>query len=413
MNWNEVEIVIPSVLSSPGRADSLRDLITQISQQCPGVWIGIFPQHDPRPKDLAKHAFDVLPAGFRDFSRPWVILIEDDVVLSPEFGTRVLQIIESVDDTVGAVSFFSPMDESRWNHKQYLYEEKHRPFAYTQCVAMRKQVAEHWGDQMMRWYANKGKRYATPDLSFGYCCDELDLKIMISLPSMVQHLGMPSAFKHSAVPKSHLDYRTMLITKSLKPKVILHVGASEGNEASYYHSLRPKQVIWIEPIPVIFRSLENRIAGFREQKAFKLLVSNKSKRHEFTISSHRGISSSIFRFEPAHSKLWPAIFETKTVEMTSARLDDFLDEQGIAPDTVVLDVEGAELLALEGMGSYLDHVRNLVVEYTTIPVLRGGVLFDELNEWITKRGFELKDRKPISADVEDPYSFGDALYVRV
>ena len=201
MNWKEVEIVIPSVLSSPGRADSLRNLLTQISQQCPGVWVRIFPQHDPRPEDLAKHAFDVLSAGFRDFSRPWVILIEDDVKLSPHFGERVPPILDEAGDGIGAVSFFSIKDDVMLKGKRSTYEATSRPFAYTQCIAMRKNVAEHWGDYMMKWYEHK-TIYATPDLSFGYCCDDLGLKIIINLPSLVQHLKMPSAFNHSSFPSS-------------------------------------------------------------------------------------------------------------------------------------------------------------------------------------------------------------------
>jgi hypothetical protein len=202
MEWKDVEIVIPSVLSVPGRSESLRNLLTQISKQCPGVWVRILPQYH-RPKDLPKHAFHVLSAGFRDFSRPWVILIEDDVKLSPEFGRKVLRKIEAVEDIVGAVSFFSVMDEAKWEKKLFMYESTRRPFAYTQCIAMRKHVAEYWGDYMLKWYdANKDKMYICPDLSFGYCCDELGLKIIISLPNMVQHIQMPSVFGHKAFPFS-------------------------------------------------------------------------------------------------------------------------------------------------------------------------------------------------------------------
>jgi FkbM family methyltransferase len=172
-------------------------------------------------------------------------------------------------------------------------------------------------------------------------------------------------------------------------------------------------VIWIEPIPHIFQTLRQRIGKFPNQKAFNLLITDDVREYTFNISDQKGVSSSIFRFTPKHLDLWPIIHEEDTLKIVSTRLDMLLDEQEITPDTVVLDVEGAELLALKGMGSYLDHVRNLVVEYTTIPVLKGGVLFNELDEWICNKGFRLKEKRPVAAqNLEDPLAFGDALYIK-
>ena len=196
LSWKDLEIVIPSVLSVPGRADSLRNLLIQISQQCAGTSVRILPQYH-RPQDLASHAFEVLSEGLKNFAKPWVILIEDDVELSLEFGKRVPPVLEELSDA-GAISFFSPdLHDVRAMHKRQIqHYEISQGFAYSQCVAFRKEVIEGWADRMLDWHA-KCEKYATPDLSISDCCKDMGVKLMVSLPSLVQHIVMKSAFNHN------------------------------------------------------------------------------------------------------------------------------------------------------------------------------------------------------------------------
>ena len=195
MNWDEIEIVIPTVLSVPGRADTLKDLLVQIAEQCPGVLVRVLPQYH-RPEDLALHAFRTLSKGLRDFSRPWVILIEDDVELAQDFGVRVPPVLEEELDSV--VSFFSidPNDVKAFT-KGIRYYEVLGSFAYSQCVAFRREVIEGWSCRMMDWYnKNKDLAYSTPDLSIKDCCTDMGVSVIVSLPSLVQHRVMQSAFNH-------------------------------------------------------------------------------------------------------------------------------------------------------------------------------------------------------------------------
>ena len=201
LSWKDLEIVIPSVLSSEGRANTLRNLLVQISQQCPGVLVRILPQYH-RPNDLAKNAFDVLSEGLRNFSgRPWVILIEDDVELAPNFGEGVPPVLEEHPEA-GAISFFSQdkHDVLALANKDIRYYDVPDSFAYSQCVAFRKEAIEGWAERMLDWHA-KCDRYATPDLSISDCLNDMGFKLIVSLPSLVQHIVMKSAFNHVGTAK--------------------------------------------------------------------------------------------------------------------------------------------------------------------------------------------------------------------
>lgn len=200
MSWSNIEIIIPSVLSIEPRAKALYNLLIQISQQCPDTWVRILPQYN-RPQNLAEHAYKVLSNGFRDFSHPWVLLIEDDVLLSDQFGTLVPDILNNAESDIGAISFFSIEDNHLWKGTPHLYEFTIRPFYCTQCIAMRKEVAEHWGQHMIEW-KKQYPHYSTPDLAFANSCDSLNKKIMIYLPNLAQHIKLTSAFNHKVFPFS-------------------------------------------------------------------------------------------------------------------------------------------------------------------------------------------------------------------
>jgi FkbM family methyltransferase len=65
------------------------------------------------------------------------------------------------------------------------------------------------------------------------------------------------------------------------------------------------------------------------------------------------------------------------------RLDAILD----APDIIWMDLQGAELLALESLGSNLDNVQYIYTEVSHRPIYTGQVMFCELHEFLVNRGF--------------------------
>jgi FkbM family methyltransferase len=167
---------------------------------------------------------------------------------------------------------------------------------------------------------------------------------------------------------------------------VLHVGAHTGQEADQYFNLGVN-VVWIEANPSSYERLLQNIGQYPAQKAILALVGSvQGESVNFQISSNDGLSSSLFRF--GHKSGFPQLSMTHSLPLTINRLDNLLSSQEAQDLTHwVLDVQGAELLVLEGAGALLDHCFSLQVEVSLREVYSGGATWNEVNSFLIKRGF--------------------------
>jgi len=74
------------------------------------------------------------------------------------------------------------------------------------------------------------------------------------------------------------------------------------------------------------------------------------------------------------------------------RLDTIMDNYGIVNvDIIWMDLQGAELLALKGLGDHLENVKYINTEVSYKEMYSGQVMFDELNNYILSKGFDIKN----------------------
>jgi len=77
-------------------------------------------------------------------------------------------------------------------------------------------------------------------------------------------------------------------------------------------------------------------------------------------------------------------------EVECTRLDDLCRELDIdVIDLIWMDLQGAELLALQSAGSLLDKVRYIYTEVSYRPIYEGQCLFDDVDAFLTAREFTL------------------------
>jgi FkbM family methyltransferase len=200
---------------------------------------------------------------------------------------------------------------------------------------------------------------------------------------------------------------------AFRPRVIVHVGAHLAEELAAYEAAAPDTVVWIEADPELYRRLVEAVNA-RKSPAVRhvcvnaLITDAAADDVRFYHFSNDGASSSIFRSAENLRLNWPEVHETgRELLLRSDTLAKVLARNAIAPeslDILVLDVQGAELLALAGAGNYLDHVKFLEVEASTIPIYEGAPLFRELDPWIAARGFRR---------LCDVAFHGDAVYTRL
>jgi len=205
ITWDSIDVVIPAVVSIPERLQSLTTLLADLAIQCPGVVVHTIPQWTT-DKYTERDAFVAISNVLAGATRRWVIYMEEDVELDPEFGARVPQILTELPSThpFGAVSFFSSdeQDKERLAKGVYIYEREE--FFHSQCIAMRLHVAQAWQRMIVPWWdAAPQRKKRCIDLSFGSCCKEIGTNLLTYLPSLVQHRQIPSGYGHTICPRSN------------------------------------------------------------------------------------------------------------------------------------------------------------------------------------------------------------------
>ncbi|NEQ35516.1 MAG: FkbM family methyltransferase [Okeania sp. SIO3I5] len=204
-----------------------------------------------------------------------------------------------------------------------------------------------------------------------------------------------------------LDVPKLCIENSINPKGVIHVGAHEGPENSYYQKMGLKKILFIEANPVVFERLKNRVASYPNVKAVNYAISNVNGTVDLHITSNEQ-SSSILPLKK-HQEIYPNIKETHQVKVESKKLDTLLPELKLNPsdyNILNIDIQGAELLALQGATNWLRNVDAINTEVNYEELYEGCVLIDELDEFLDRNGFQR-----VATKTPHP-SWGDAFYVK-
>ncbi len=193
-------------------------------------------------------------------------------------------------------------------------------------------------------------------------------------------------------PKDKTDLLAQVLKAS---KGILHLGAHYGQEAASYAS-QNKPVVWVEAMPDIYKKLAQNIAEYSQQKALCALLGDvNGKQNTFYISNNsNGVSSSIYEFgsyAAGDHSLWPELGLTMidSITLPMLRLDSLLTANAIDAeqyDYWIVDLQGAELLALKGAGESLTKCTAMYIEVSTAEVYKGGVLWPILQDYLFKNG---------------------------
>jgi FkbM family methyltransferase len=197
---------------------------------------------------------------------------------------------------------------------------------------------------------------------------------------------------------------------------LVHVGAHLGQERHRYEALGYIKVLWIEGSQSVHDRLVKSLAEHTAERiatgqpevehisVCALLTDRDGDTAVLREFSNDGMSSSLFAATDTLKARWPDLHETGQHQTTLSRtLDGLLNDLQFGNvDTLVVDVQGAELLVLRGSLRTLSNVKAVISEVSTQPLYAGGVLFPELAAFLQAQGF-----LPMSV----PRRHGDMLFV--
>jgi FkbM family methyltransferase len=198
-----------------------------------------------------------------------------------------------------------------------------------------------------------------------------------------------------------------------KPKGVLHLGANYGQEAVDYEAAGAKHVWWVEAIPDVFIKMRDSMEKFNFETITctnNCLSDVDGEEVEFKISNNEGQSSSFLDFG-THSVAHPTVKFVKSLRLKTKRFDTLakeLVEEGLVNmnhyDFLNIDLQGAELLALKGMGRYLKGFKWLYIEVNKAELYKGCPMVEEIDTF-------LKDFERVEIKLTT-WGWGDAFYIK-
>lgn len=186
---------------------------------------------------------------------------------------------------------------------------------------------------------------------------------------------------------------------------VLHVGAHHAEESNDYQSLGYRPVYWIEADRAVIPELHKRLDGTEDNHVINAVVSNEVSQVVFNVANNEQ-SSSILKFG-THSRAHPEVVFVDSYKVDTTTIDILHDSNQIKSCNFMnLDIQGAELMALQGATNYLSEVDYIYSEVNKKQLYKGCCLLPELDSFLDEQGFV---RVEISMTV---HGWGDAFYVR-
>jgi FkbM family methyltransferase len=187
---------------------------------------------------------------------------------------------------------------------------------------------------------------------------------------------------------------------------VIHVGANYGQEREQYSNFG-LQVVWIEPIPEVFKELERNIRSFPNQVAYQELVTDvDGKEYLFHISNNNGASSSILELKQ-HKDIWPNVNYTNSIALNSITLTSLLKREEIdlsEYQALIMDTQGSELLVLQGSIDLLEYFKFIKTEVPDFESYEGCCQLIDIAEFMKTHGYvEFSRNKFASRDAGGNY----------
>ena len=201
-----------------------------------------------------------------------------------------------------------------------------------------------------------------------------------------------------------IPIKTLTKLWKIKPNGVLHVGAHNAEESYVYNKYGWGKVIWVEAQETLARNLQANL-DLKMNKVLQIAAwSEDGIELTFNLASN-GQSSSLFELG-THLQNYPKISIINTYKVRTNRLDTVLSAEDKF-SFVNIDVQGAELEVLKGLGRYLSTTYWVYTEVNKEEVYKDCAKVEQIDDFLAKNGFSRVSTRWV------PFrGWGDALYVR-
>lgn len=198
-----------------------------------------------------------------------------------------------------------------------------------------------------------------------------------------------------------------IINKHKKVKGIVHVGSHECEEKDFYNNelhLNDSNIIWIDALS---SKIEQMKLKYPDCHFIDACISNKNDELvQFHITNNYQ-SSSILELE-LHKREHPHIHEIETRTLLTKTLDVVLEHfDKSLYNFLNIDIQGAELLALQGAENLLSYIDYIYIEVNVFELYKECALLPQIDKFLNERGFSRVETKMTQ------HGWGDAFYIKI
>lgn len=210
--WKNIMIMIIATNKRMPYVDKI--LRPQIKKQCKGAYYGVhIHKRGISPKVDFPLAIEFASMQAKNHGCSYLLLLEDDVFLSPEFGYRVLDGFDQMELAhVSAITFFSRSNRDL----KVLQEGKNvrtqapSSFYMSQCIGVKAALMDGFKDHANLWYNQYPSATRAADLLFGSWMSQKREKMLAYVPSQVQHVKGKSTLEgHNVGARQSQTYESV------------------------------------------------------------------------------------------------------------------------------------------------------------------------------------------------------------
>jgi FkbM family methyltransferase len=189
-------------------------------------------------------------------------------------------------------------------------------------------------------------------------------------------------------------------------ETVIHVGAHLGEEMNDYLSAGwGKQLtIWIEALPSLCERINQNVSHLPNHRVINTVLDHTHHEVEFYEATNDQ-ASSLLRMS-GHADLYPEISVQRTHRLKAQRFDELEIGSIRFPAIVRIDIQGAELRALQGFGEKLREFSVIWAEYSEIELYEGSAVLRDLDSFLQAHGFSRIGRIPYHR------TWGDGIWMR-
>lgn len=171
------------------------------------------------------------------------------------------------------------------------------------------------------------------------------------------------------------------------PNTIFDIGAATGEWTKAARFTFPNaQIYSFEPIIESYKTLERLKENDSAFFPYNFALSHENSQADFYLNEF-SFSSSLLKMTDSHETLFPFTKKKKRITIECRRLDSFKEINIISPSLLKMDVQGAELLVLNGCGKIINQIDAIELEVSFERFYESQAIYSELFNFMKINGF--------------------------